>query len=388
MELPSVRTPDDSRSIGVNRQPSRPQIRGVVHVTEVVTGGVGAYLRNLLPLQRSTYGERAVCVVVPAGHAKEFVVPDGVEVFTFKDGPSRTENAVRLAFRAQSVVMRCRPEIVHIHSTFAGSVARLLLAGCNTRARVIYCPHGWAFERDVSPLARGIAKRAERWLSRFCDCIVCVSEYEREAARRVGIPHEKLRVIWNGVSATPPEAAFDPDQVPWPPGKRRVLFVGRFDYQKGADVFLAAMSRLEHCAFGWLVGAAQLHDMPLGALPRNVSLRGWASAAELEAYYRSADVVVVPSRWEAFGLTAIEAMRASRAVIASHVGGLSEVVEEAVTGLLVPANDSRALAEALRVTSDRALRLMGQAGSRRFNERFTLERMHAEICELYERMWV
>jgi glycosyltransferase involved in cell wall biosynthesis len=112
-------------------------------------------------------------------------------------------------------------------------------------------------------------------------------------------------------------------------------------------------------------------------------MTGWLPPAEIEAFYRSADVVVVPSRWEGFGLIAVEAMRAELPVIASRVGGLPEIVVDGETGVLIPPADKGALVRALRDLSDEKLAAMGRAGRQRFLRYFTLDRVHRQIAELY-----
>jgi glycosyltransferase involved in cell wall biosynthesis len=97
------------------------------------------------------------------------------------------------------------------------------------------------------------------------------------------------------------------------------------------------------------------------------------------------DMLVAPSRWEAFGLTALEGLRAGKAVVATNVGGLPEVVEDGVSGILIPPEDVLALREAILVLgADNAARqAMGRAGRQRFLKHFTINRLHDEILSLY-----
>jgi glycosyltransferase involved in cell wall biosynthesis len=95
------------------------------------------------------------------------------------------------------------------------------------------------------------------------------------------------------------------------------------------------------------------------------------------------DVVVMPSRWEGFGLVAIEAMRLAKPVVASGVGGLREIIVEGVTGRLVPAEDPVALREALLADSAQRRAQMGSDGRRRFLERYCIDRTHAQLLRLY-----
>ncbi len=89
---------------------------------------------------------------------------------------------------------------------------------------------------------------------------------------------------------------------------------------------------------------------------------------------------------EGFGLIAAEAMRAGLPVIATRVGGLPEVVEHEVTGLLVEPDSSAALVEAIRLLRDGRRSTFGKAGRERFLAHFTLDRVHAEVTALYQRL--
>jgi glycosyltransferase involved in cell wall biosynthesis len=95
---------------------------------------------------------------------------------------------------------------------------------------------------------------------------------------------------------------------------------------------------------------------------------------------------VVPSRWEGFGLVALEAMRCGCAVVASRVGGLSEVVDDGVTGLLFEPGDAAGLAALLSTTSASKLAALGVAGRQRFERLFRIDRVDAELDALYRVM--
>jgi len=353
----------------------------IVHAAENIKGGVGAYLRDLVVMQREGFGSGVVTVLVPESQRAMVGSPEGVQIVTFDDSGARSINACRLAWRMRQVVGRVQPDVVHLHSTFAGAALRPLMRLFARGATVIYCAHGWAFDRDSSLVSRLGAMLLERVFSRWCDAVVCISEYEMRAARRIGIRAGKLHLISNGIPRDAPPMS---DRVKWPDDRRRVLFVGRFDRQKGTDVLLAALAALQDSVFCYLVGDTVLGDAALTSLPPNAQTTGWLSPAQIEAFYRSADVVVVPSRWEGFGLIAVEAMRAELPVIASRVGGLPEIVVDGETGLLIPPADQGALVRALRDLGGEKLATMGRAGRQRFLRHFTLDRVHRQIADLYE----
>jgi len=359
--------------------------RCIVHVAENIKGGVGTYLRDLLDVQRRSFGPGVIIALVPASQREILGYPPGVKIVTFDDSGHRLLNTWRLTLRMRALVSRENPVVVHVHSTFAGAALRPLLWAVRSSAAVIYCAHGWAFDRETSRSSRLFAQGLERVLARWCDSVVCISEHEMRAAKRIGISHQKLTQVSNGIPRESPRTKLAVARAEWPEGARRVLFVGRFDRQKGIDLLLDALAELGDTAFAYVVGDSVLGDARTYALPANVRTTGWLSDAELEAFYQSADVLVAPSRWEGFGLTAAEAMRASLPVIASRVGGLQEVVEDGVTGLLLPPGEKNALVRALRDTSDDRLATMGRAGRQRFLRRFTLDRVHQQLTELYQR---
>ncbi|MEO7221440.1 MAG: glycosyltransferase, partial [Devosia sp.] len=100
----------------------------------------------------------------------------------------------------------------------------------------------------------------------------------------------------------------------------------------------------------------------------------------------AADVVVVPSRWEGFGLVAIEAMREGKPVIAHDVGGLPEIVSDHETGLLFSPLDAATLAAVLGSLDKQQLRAMGKAARRRFEAHFTDRAMHTATDQIYRRV--
>jgi glycosyltransferase involved in cell wall biosynthesis len=98
---------------------------------------------------------------------------------------------------------------------------------------------------------------------------------------------------------------------------------------------------------------------------------------------RESDAVVMPSRWEGFGLVALEAMREARAVLAARVGGLAEIVVDGETGLLFTPDDVRSLEDAIVRCAEFDLAGLGLKGRTRFEAAFGAERMAQEIDDVY-----
>jgi glycosyltransferase involved in cell wall biosynthesis len=170
---------------------------------------------------------------------------------------------------------------------------------------------------------------------------------------------------------------------------RRVVFAGRIVAPKGVAVLLRAARQVDAeyviCGDGWQLPAMRRLARRLGVEQR-VRFTGWLDPDALASELADASVVVVPSLWpEPFGLVGIEAFAAGRPVIASATGGIGDWLDDGVSGLLVRAGDSRALAGALGELLDDPdrQREMGAAGKAAVAERFTAERHVATITEAY-----
>ncbi|MGE0799728.1 MAG: glycosyltransferase [Lautropia sp.] len=354
----------------------------VVHVIEALRGGPASYLSEVLPAQVREFGRANVTLVLPAAQRDELPGHAQLDATLYRDGRSRFWRIPRLAWAVHRHLRRHPADIVHAQGTLAGLAVRLV-ARFRTRApTVIYCAHGWAFDRGSGPWVRATVAWAERILAGWADAIVCVSDHDLRSAHRVGIPRGRLVRIVNAIADRPPAS---PPGVSWPAGRRRFLFVGRFDRQKGLDHFLHAMRELDAGAFAYAVGGFAVDAPRPVAFPANVQGTGWLPRDEVQRYIASADVLVMPSRWEGFGLTALEAMRAGKPVIASRVGGLPEIVVDGVTGRLVAVDDRPGLTAAMASMSDEAVRRMGEAARARFLTAFPVDRMNRSLLALYRR---
>jgi glycosyltransferase involved in cell wall biosynthesis len=163
---------------------------------------------------------------------------------------------------------------------------------------------------------------------------------------------------------------------------------------KGYDVLLRALALLRAdlpALRGVFIG-----DGPeagrLQALVRSLGLGGRvrfaAPTADPGDFFASVDLFCAPSREEGFGLAILDAMRHGRPVVASRVGGIPDVVRDAETGVLVPAEDPAALAEAIRrVALDARLRArLGAAARKRASEDFSVGRMAESTRRVYEEL--
>lgn len=369
-------------------------LRRVTHVTEAPLGGVVSYLDELVGAQlRSLPGVR-IDLITPEINRDALAGLSGPQfnLIAFRHRRGSPGALLSMALKTLRHVRRTRPDILHIHSTFAGAAIRALAPLFPRETRVIYCPHGWAFSRQGARRTRLATAAVERWLARTSDRIVCISDHERREAEAFGIPARRLVVIENGIS--PRSGAQDPEPgggllpvggaADRPRGRRLIAFAGRFDRQKGFDTFLEVMRRLDGEADGIAFGSAITSARTLPDCPRNVQIIGWQNRDAVFQLYRRADLLLVPSRWEGFGLVAAEAMQARLAVFASRVGGLQDIVVDGETGRLFAPDDVAAIVALIRATSDRELQRFGENGRARYLARYTADRMSDRITALYD----
>jgi glycosyltransferase involved in cell wall biosynthesis len=231
-----------------------------------------------------------------------------------------------------------------------------------------------------------------RWTLRHAGALTAITEDCRQHALRAGAPPEHIRLVFNGTDLR----RFSPEN-----GNRNELRFGpnmifacrQLFPRKGIRFLLEAGAQLKPqypdlkivlAGDGFERPAlAQLAD-ELG-IGSDVTFLGWVPNAELPPYYRAAAVSVIPSLEEGFGIPAAEAMGCEVAVVASDAGGLPEVVEHNVTGLVVPRGDSAALAQAIGslLSDPQRRRQMGQAGRARALKLFDWDRTAEQFEELY-----
>ncbi|HEV2800649.1 MAG TPA: glycosyltransferase family 4 protein [Pyrinomonadaceae bacterium] len=267
----------------------------------------------------------------------------------------------------------------------------------------------------------------ESYLCRKADALITVSRaMSRVIQDTYNIPAERLHVVHNGLDAD----AFIKRRLPREqrdelraglqsaPGEKIVLFAGRLTPQKGIGALLDSAARVlaenprvryvivggvgyfdaqrspQQAQAKILEGLRAQYPQHDASLWEHVKIMGMIPRAQVAMLYQAADLAVVPSVYEPFGYAAVEAMAAGLPVVASDAGGLSEIVVDGETGLLVPVHtdahgvravDAEKLAEAqLSILNDDALAArFAEAGRLRVAEVFTPERMIQSTLAVY-----
>lgn len=370
----------------------------VLHLVRPAAGGMRNHVVSLA--ERLDRARFRVCVFGPLDPATaERLQAKGVDV-GHADVPGGLSPALlRAAAAVRRVVTERQPAILHCHGLVGGLVGRLALEGLPSGVRapaVVLTVHNlpdWPPSRLRRPLQRYLERRFARRTARY----IAVSLAVRDSlVSSLGVSPDKVSVIYNGIdlarfaAASPPRAAARAE-VGLPAGVPVVAAVARLAPEKGIDVLLEAFVRLGQRATAHLAIAG---DGPLrGVLERRARQAGVAERVHWLGHVtdplpllRAADVVAVPSRAEGLGVACIEAMAAGRAVVASAAGGLGEVVQHRVNGLLVPAGDAMALRAALeRLLGDELLRRrLGERARQDALQRFSVDAMVRNTTRLYE----
>jgi glycosyltransferase involved in cell wall biosynthesis len=227
--------------------------------------------------------------------------------------------------------------------------------------------------------------RASRILHGRADCYIAISTAVADGSRHALPSRSKIVVIPTMVpNDLPALAQSTPRPTFLPPEDGYLMFVGALGRHKGVDVLLEARRRMRNRLPLVLIGTPRA-DTPRIDDPEVVVARNVPSAQVMASWMR-ASAAVVPSVWnEPLGQVAVEAMLVGRAVVASDVGGLRDVVEHGATGLMVPPGDPGALAAALDCLLDdpETRRRMGETGRLRARQ-FEAAAVAPRVAEIFE----
>jgi len=238
----------------------------------------------------------------------------------------------------------------------------------------------------------------EAWLTYEAWKVICCSNYMVSHVKWVfGLPEDKLVMIPNGVDAKEYEKS-DTDLNQFRrrfalPEEKIVLFVGRLVYEKGIHVLINAVPKVlekVNAKFvivgnGYMQQSLSEHIRNIG-LAHKVMFTGFVDDKTLRNLQKCADVSVVPSLFEPFGIVALEAMAAESPVVVSDTGGLSEIVEHEVTGIKVYPNNPDSLAWGItRVLLDESLaNKLRENAYRKVVETFNWEKISQQTKTVYE----
>ncbi|MGD8397171.1 MAG: glycosyltransferase family 4 protein [Candidatus Eiseniibacteriota bacterium] len=360
-----------------------PRILHFLAVTELggTELGVLEYLRA-----QPAYHHRAL-FLLPRGPACTLYEEAGVTTACLGLG-QRGWPAVRRALARELAAVN--PDLVHVY----GLRPSLLMRIRRRRPPLVQSVHSLDVHRPAwqAWLDRLTARRVDRYITNS-------RAGARYLERHRGVPAGRVDVVENGIDVDRFAAAAGRrqatrDALAVPEGRTAILTVANLRAPKGLDVLVGAAARLRDAGLDlvWLVA---------GSGPEETALRAALAAARLEERVRllgfrrdvaellaASDLVCLTSRREGVPVSILEAMAAGRPVVATRVGGVAELVEDGVTGLLVEPGDAGAVSTALAalVRDPGRRRRLGEAAARRAHGRYRTERAAAAIATVYERL--
>ena len=391
------------------------------------TGGMNVYVRDLSrelgkrgifvdvftrsqddcqPRIKHDLGSNARVIHVPAG--PELPIPV-IEVGNYLD--AFTRGVLQFAGEEQ-----LRYDLIHSHYWLSGLVARQLREEWGPTIPIVHMFHTLGHMKnrvalDDSQRASAQRIQGESDILAFADRITVSTPAEEAQLKWLyGADTDKIVTIPPGVDLElfhpiPKEQA--KDELGIPRQDKNIIFAGRIEPLKGIDTLLRAMALIQQrrpravenvCVA--IIGGDPWSDDPDDEMARLQQLRqeleihdlvtflGSKDQDILPTYYAAAEMVVMPSHYESFGLVALEAMAMGTPVIASEVGGLAFLVRDGETGFHVPSRDPEALAERIyRLLSDESCgRALGQ-NARAYAQQFAWPLIVERMLRLYENSW-
>lgn len=311
----------------------------ITHILECA-GGVERYLELLAPrLKKEGFEQTIICSnSVNLDKLKESADACYVTDMRQTFNPVAVIKIIRQVHIAITI---SKLDIVYCHSSFAGVFGRIAAIG--THCKVVYNPHGWAFNmRNTSSMKLRVFRTLEQLLAHFTDKIVCISEAEFESAIDKNISSEdKLELIPNGIDidAVRSAIAVKRSHLGIADDAFVVGMIGRLSAQKAPDVFIRAAEiihkEIPNSAFIIVGDGEQREEIETFARQHGLHLvvTGWTDKPY--SYLKAFNVAMLLSRWEGFGLAIVEYMAAEKNVVATRADAIPSLIEDGEDGFLV-----------------------------------------------------
>lgn len=269
-------------------------------------------------------------------------------------------------FDMRKLYQKYKPDIIHLHSSKAGMLGRVAFPS----KKVVYTVHGF----DSIRLAYRKFLPIERLMQYACKAIVGVSKYDDYYMRKEKITRN-VSYVYNGIQTpNPPQNLTFPIPASY---KKTILCIARLSPQKKSDIFMSVAELLPQYAFVWIGNQQEVTDHP-----KNVFFLG--NIPNAGTYCSIADLFMLPSNYEGLPMVILEAMSFGKPVVASNVGGISEIVENDKNGYAVE-NKATIFAEKIRyiLENEDIYIQFSKYARERFNKDLTVDKMVDSYLNIY-----
>ncbi|MFE3443666.1 glycosyltransferase family 4 protein [Nocardia sp. NPDC059180] len=378
----------------------------------VVVGGLGRHVHHLATELAAAGHEVVVLARRPTGtdpstHPTHSYIADGVLVVAVAEDPpffDFGEDMLAWTLAMGHAMVRAgvalgkpgigdgwTPDVVHAHDWLVAHPAIALAEYYDVPlVSTIHATEAGRHSGWVSGRVNRQVHSVEWWLANESDALItCSTSMQDEVERLYGPERIPLTVIRNGIDV----GAWTFRPRPPRNGPPRLLYVGRLEYEKGVQDAIAALPRIRRAhpgttltiagvgtQFEWLRERARVHRVA-----RAVTFAGQLDHTELLGWLHGADAIVLPSRYEPFGIVALEAAAAGTPLVTSTAGGLGEAVIDGVTGASFEPADVDGLVQAVRAVLDDPTAAQDRAYSarERLTADFAWDVVAAETAQVY-----
>lgn len=288
----------------------------------------------------------------------------------------------------RQLIKKIQPDLVHLHSAKAALLGRVAAWLCAIPAVVTV--HGWPFVHPQSRVSKAFYLILERAMVALTAKFITVSTVDYQIAlQQLKVRPGQLELIHNGIEN---KLSFVPVKSDTINTKCNIICVARFETQKDHRTLLLALQQMNDSPWHLkLVGSgpllAEIKQLA-GQLGMSEKVEFLGERSDVAELLTQADLFVLLSHWESLPISIIEAMRAGLPVIASNVGGITELVDDGISGRVVAAgNISEAAAALYPLITDPALRQsMSQQSQLKFAQQFTADLMLSKTLGSYQQL--
>lgn len=274
------------------------------------------------------------------------------------------------AWELRRLYKKYKPDIIHLHSSKAGMLGRLVFPS----KKIVYTVHGF----DSIRVAYRKFLPIERIMQHFCSAIVGVSKYDHRnlVAERITCN----TMVYNGLSR--PDVSNMQTIDAMKRYEKIVLCIARISAPKRHDLFIEIARLLPQYGFVWI---GNHEDVTEAGLPDNCHFVG--NIPNAGAYCSQADLFMLPSNYEGLPMVIIEAMSFGKPVVASDVGGISEIVRSGENGYTLE-NKAEVFAEKIRLVleNDEIYKELSKKSCKYYESELTVEKMVVGYMKIYDRI--